>query len=158
LTSNGELADHVVGRAVASGTLETSTGTVRVTGWAPTLTPTQLDLAGRIHQALIDAGDEPPSVGELSARFGATSADLLRVLEREQRVVAVEAERYYASERVASLVERLATGMHRGQVYAPAELRELLGFSRKYLIPFLEYCDRLGLTERAAAGRIWRGT
>lgn len=156
LTSNSELADHVVDRAVGRGTLETTGGTVRLAGWAPTLTLAQLDLAGRIHRALIDAGDEPPSVGELSARFGDTTADLLRVLEREQRVVAVEAERYYASERLDSLVQRLAMGMHRGQVYAPAELRELLGFSRKYLIPFLEYCDRLGLTERAAAGRRWR--
>ena len=157
LTGHTELADYAVARAVANGRAETFGGTIRRAGWAPRLTPNQQELAARIHQALIEAGDEPPSVTELSARFGVASADLLRVLEREQRVVAVDADRYYASERVASLVQRLETGMRPGHAYAPAELRDLLGFSRKFLIPFLEYCDRLGLTERAASGRVWRG-
>ena len=157
LTTRADLADHVVARATANGCVESATGTIRRAGWSPRLTAGQLELAARIHQALLDAGDEPPSVSELAARFGAVSADLLRVLEREKRVVAVETERYYASERVSSLVDRLATGMRRGQPYAPAELRELLGFSRKFLIPFLEYCDRRGFTERAPNGRIWRG-
>ena len=158
LTDNADLADYVVGRAATKGLVESSAGTIRRAGWAPRLTPEQQQLTARIHQALLDAGDEPPGVSELSVSFGAATADLLRVLEREKRVVAVELERYYATERVASLVERLAAGMRPGQAYAPAELRELLGFSRKYLIPFLEYCDRRGLTERAASGRVWRGS
>jgi hypothetical protein len=37
--------------------------------------------------------------------------------------------------------------------YGPAELRELLGFSRKFLIPFLEYCDRAGITRRDLEGK-----
>jgi selenocysteine-specific elongation factor len=47
--------------------------------------------------------------------------------------------------------------MTKGREYSPAELREVLGFSRKFLIPFLEYCDRQGLTARTAGGRAWRG-
>jgi hypothetical protein len=42
--------------------------------------------------------------------------------------------------------------------YGPAELRDLLGFSRKYLIPFLEYCDRAGHTVRNPSGKRRRGT
>jgi hypothetical protein len=45
-----------------------------------------------------------------------------------------------------------------GREYSPAELRELLGLSRKFLIPFLEYCDRVGYTVRGVTGRLWRGT
>jgi selenocysteine-specific elongation factor len=41
---------------------------------------------------------------------------------------------------------------------APTDLREMLGFSRKYLIPFLEYCDKKGYTSRQGNGRIWRGS
>ena len=37
--------------------------------------------------------------------------------------------------------------------YGPSELRELLGFSRKFLIPFLEYCDRVGITRRDLEGK-----
>jgi hypothetical protein len=43
----------------------------------------------------------------------------------------------------------------RGEL-APTELRELLGFSRKFLIPFLEYCDKRGYTVRQGNGRVWR--
>ena len=80
------------------------------------------------------------------------------LLEREGRVVAVEPERFYATSSRDALVERLRTGMTKGREYSPAELRELLGFSRKFLIPFLEYCDRHGLTSRTAGGRVWHGT
>jgi len=45
-----------------------------------------------------------------------------------------------------------------GRPYAPAQLRDVLGFSRKYLIPFLEFCDRVGITERRGDGRILRET
>jgi len=42
--------------------------------------------------------------------------------------------------------------------YGPAELREFLGLTRKFLIPFLEYCDREGFTTRNELGRRRRGT
>jgi selenocysteine-specific elongation SelB-like protein len=44
--------------------------------------------------------------------------------------------------------------MTEGREYSPAELREMLGLSRKYLIPFLEFCDRKRITERRATGRV----
>ena len=44
------------------------------------------------------------------------------------------------------------------QGYTPAQLRDVLGLSRKYLIPFLEFCDRKGITERKGDGRILRET
>jgi selenocysteine-specific elongation factor len=48
--------------------------------------------------------------------------------------------------------------MTKGRVYTPAELRDVLGVSRKYLIPFLEYCDRQRITERLEGGRVLADT
>jgi len=45
-----------------------------------------------------------------------------------------------------------------GREYTPGELRDVIGLSRKYLIPFLEYCDRRGITERRSTGRVLHGT
>jgi selenocysteine-specific elongation factor len=153
-----ELVDFVLARAVEQGSIETDGGVIRAAGWSPRLTREQRDRVQAIENALRDAAHEPPSVGELVARFGADAADLLRVLERDGRVVPVEPERFYATESVSTLIDRLRTGMITKREYAPAELRELLGFSRKFLIPFLEYCDRRGLTVRGASGRFWHGT
>src|SRR5207302_6053461 len=103
------------------------------------------------------AGHEPPSVGDLQQRFGPQTPALLRHLERQQQVVQVEEGRFYTPAAVRELLNRLESGMSAGGEFAPTDLREVLGFSRKFLIPFLEYCDRRGYTARRGNGRIWRG-
>ena len=158
LAVSAELIDAVLASATAHGSIESSGGVVRAAGWTPRLTDAQRRALVEIEETIRAAGSEPPSVSELALRFGADVADLLRLVEREGRVVPVEPERYYAATSVASLVERLRTNMVPGREYSPAELRDLLGFSRKFLIPFLEYCDRRGFTTRGATGRSWHGT
>jgi selenocysteine-specific elongation factor len=83
---------------------------------------------------------------------------LLRLLERDGRLVQVEADRYYDPAALSTLVGALRSGMEAGREYGPAELRDLLGVSRKYLIPLLEYCDRQGVTQRRERGRVLYGT
>jgi hypothetical protein len=56
------------------------------------------------------------------------------------------------------MVVRLKGALVAGNTYVPAQLRDILGFSRKYLIPFLEFCDRSGLTERRGDARVLRET
>jgi selenocysteine-specific elongation factor len=51
------------------------------------------------------------------------------------------------------MVETLRGSLVPGRRYSPAELKEVLGVTRKYLIPFLEFCDRTGVTERGSDGR-----
>jgi selenocysteine-specific elongation factor len=157
LAAPTELVDFVLARATERGAIETSAGVVRAAGWSPRLTEKQRDALQKIELVLRDAAHEPPSLSELEPRFGADVPGLVRLLEREGRVVAVEPQRFYSTSSVASLVDRLRMGMQPGREYSPAELRELLGFSRKFLIPFLEYCDRQGITTRTATGRMWHG-
>jgi hypothetical protein len=78
-------------------------------------------------------------------------------MEREQQVIAVEADRWFHPAAVDELIGCLRAEMRPGREHTPAELREILGFSRKFLIPFLEYCDRLQITERRSAGRVLLG-
>jgi selenocysteine-specific elongation factor len=99
---------------------------------------------------------EPPSVGELEAKFGGKTLALVRKLEREGRLEKVSGDRYYSSEAVARIVDGMRSALDVGRIYSPAELRDLLGVSRKYLIPFLEFCDRTGVTERRQQGRAVR--
>ncbi|MEO8577448.1 MAG: SelB C-terminal domain-containing protein, partial [Gemmatimonadales bacterium] len=65
----------------------------------------------------------------------------------------VSDDRYYGRDAVAGMVGAIK-GLEKGRIYSPAELREVLGVSRKYLIPFLEFCDRKGVTERSGNGRV----
>lgn len=42
-----------------------------------------------------------------------------------------------------------------GKTFSIAEVRDILGLSRKYIIPLMERCDQLGLTKRQGDMRIW---
>jgi selenocysteine-specific elongation factor len=79
------------------------------------------------------------------------------VSERAGRVRQVEPGRYYDEGVLDELVNQLSATLEPGREYAPTELREVLGVSRKYLIPLLEFFDRERLTERTPSGRRWRG-
>ena len=154
-----ELLDDAVRSAVIGGHIETiENGLVRRTGWKPSLSNDQTDLKTALVEALRTAGAEPPSVGELSAAHGPTVVPIIRMLEREGAVVPVESDRYYDASALTALVDRLRNGMVAGREYTPSELRDVIGLSRKYLIPFLEYCDRRGITERRSTGRVLHGT
>ena len=153
-----DIADAAVAWGAARGLIEAEAGSIRRAGWTPTPSEDQRRRLVELRGALEEAGAEPPSAGELAARFGGEVGALLRLLEREGFAVAVEPERYFARTAVGGLTERLRGGTERGREYSPAELRDLLGISRKYLIPFLEYCDRTGVTARRSAGRVVAGT
>jgi selenocysteine-specific elongation factor len=147
------LLDFVVGELVASGAVVVEKGGIRLSDWRPRLDDGLRDLQAAIESALREAGAEPPSVSDLTAAFGRSTLPLLRLMAPE-KVVQVEQERYYHVTAVETLVACLRTNMRGGREYSPAELREVLGISRKYLIPFLEYCDRLRVTERRGDGRV----
>ena len=130
----------------------------RLAKWTPRLDARDRILAERVLETLSVAGREPPSVGELSASLAADVVPVLRFLEKGGRVVPVEEGRYYDRQALDGLVAAVRSGMVVGREYGPAELRDLVGLSRKYLIPFLEYCDRAGITARKATGRVRVGT
>lgn len=153
-----DLADRVIERAVAEGRVVRASGMVARGGWAPELTPGQERTVARMRSALDSAGLEPPSVGELEAAHGGDVAGLLRMLERDGQVVQVEENRFYSAAAIRELEGVLRAKMSPGAVYGPADLRAVVGVSRKYLIPLLEHCDRVGVTDRRDGGRVLRGT
>jgi selenocysteine-specific elongation factor len=157
------LAAEEVVEAALQGTLvalrlAAVSGAISVAGWVSVPSPEQASLLQTIVSQLEQAGAEPPTVEELGGPSSADTAGLLRYLERRGDVVQVEQNRYYATSQLQLLVGRLRAAMGGGSTELnPSQLREVLGLSRKFLIPFLEYCDRVGHTSRSVTGRVWRG-
>jgi selenocysteine-specific elongation factor len=151
---DGWLIEESLRGLVEEGEVEVGGGTARRAGWRPALSERQEALKAAMFDALSSSGREPPSVAELERQFGNFVVPLLRILEKEGFVVQVEPDRYFGRAAVDELVLALRQGMADGHTYSPADLREMLAISRKYLIPFLEYCDREGVTERRQTGRV----
>ncbi|MFN8667615.1 MAG: selenocysteine-specific translation elongation factor [Gemmatimonadaceae bacterium] len=155
VVTDQEAFDVALAGVLRDGGLESRQGGVRCPGWVPVLDDALVREREWLVSRLRASGGEPPSVSDLrSERGGNDPIPLLRILERERLVVQVEPDRFYWAEALDGLVERLRRGMEPGKVYGPAELREFLGTSRKYLIPLLEYCDRQRITERRSEGRV----
>jgi selenocysteine-specific elongation factor len=98
----------------------------------------------------------PPDLAQIEREVGAsraTLADVLRVMEREQSIVRVSPELYFAS----SAIEEVKGALHRHlsdrAEITPATFRDLFGTTRKYAIPLLEYLDREGVTIRMGDAR-----
>jgi selenocysteine-specific elongation factor len=152
-----ELVDRVLRERTAAGELAVVAAAVRVAQWAPTLDGADGTHAEEILAELRRGWHEPPSAAELATRFGPRAPEVLRFLERRGDVVQIADGRYYLADALRELVDTLRGRMEAGKAYAPAEIRDMLGSSRKYLIPLLEYCDRIGVTRRESHGRVWSG-
>jgi selenocysteine-specific elongation factor len=158
LRVSDELADISIRELERLAEIEIAGPVVRRRGWKPSPTSSDLNMSNHLAHDICAGGQEPPSVGELVARYGSSVPAVLHFLERQGRLVQVETDRYYDRSAVDELVAKLREGLAPGRSYVPAQLRDILGFSRKYLIPFLEFCDRQGVTERRGEGRVLRQT
>ena len=151
-----ELADIAIREMERAGALETNGPVLRRKGWVPSPTTGDVDKSNHLAHDICAGGREPPNVSELVSRYGSSVPALLHFLERQGRIVQVETDRYYDRSAVDALIAKLRGELEPARIYVPAQLRDVLGFSRKYLIPFLEFCDRTGVTERRGEGRILR--
>jgi selenocysteine-specific elongation factor len=143
----------------AEGRIDGDHGMLRRAGFEPRLQGSDADLANRLIAALESAGREPPGLAELAARLQADAGRLggvVHFLAREGRLVLVEPERCYLPHVVAGQLDALQRAMAPGSAYGAGDLKDALGVSRKFMIPFLEFCDGAGYTLRDAAGaRRW---
>jgi len=145
--------DLALARLAEENRVELDRALARPFGWKPRLDAADQALSDSILHEICAQPNEPPGVQELGAKFGNKAQALLRKLERDGELVRVSDERYYSQAAVSEIVELLKSKLMPGRVYSPAELRDVLGVSRKYLIPLLEFCDRTGVTERSSEGR-----
>jgi selenocysteine-specific elongation factor len=152
--ATAELIDRAVSDLVRAGRLERRGAVLTRPGWKPVVDAADEAFRTQVLSDLRASAAEPPDVNALTERHQRDPVPILRLLERDRLVIAVESGRFYAAEEVERLVTRLRDGMTEGREYSPSELREMLGLSRKYLIPFLEFCDRKRITERRATGRV----
>lgn len=79
--------------------------------------------------------------------------DLKRFLEDQEIAVPLDAQYYWHGVHFRKAVEELKKST--AAEFEVGDAKEILGLSRKYMIPFLEKLDSLGMTRRAENKRIW---
>ena len=146
------MVNHALAEAAAAGRLRLADGVARLSGFAPQIPGGEAEV-DRVVRILEEAALSPPSLSELERQTGRRDIDsLLRVAARTGRVEAVERGRYYARPALERFTATLAE-LGRDNLIAPADLRDRLGISRKFMIPLLEWADAKGITERVGDRR-----
>ena len=130
---------------------------VRKPGWQAAMRSRAGDAGGRIAQRLADARWQLPTVSELQRELEDPSVPaLLAHLAREGAVERVDQERYALKPALEEFRRAVEDTLRELGSATPAQFRDRLGLTRKYLIPLLEWADRRGITSRKGDTRVLR--
>ncbi len=145
------LVHGLIERLHADGRVVADARSVALRGHQAKLSHTErklkADLANRLHAG----GLAPPDLADLSAGAGPRAAvvpELLELLVGEERIIAVGVGLYLDAEVEADMRRRVEVRLADGSAITVADLRDLLGITRKFAVPLAEYLDRIGLTLR----------
>jgi selenocysteine-specific elongation factor len=117
-------------------------------------------LKGKVAAALEKGALTPPWLAELPAAVGAPAAEVqavLKLLVAEGRAVRVSAELYFDAVAIAALREKLVASLRANGGITTGEFKDLVGATRKHVIPLAEYFDREKVTLRVGERRVLRG-
>jgi selenocysteine-specific elongation factor len=148
------MAHHVRSVLEARGTLEVHGGVVRLAAHAPDLEGANAKEGAKLQELLESAGPHGLVLADIQQSIDVVLAvELAEHFVRTNTAVRVGADRYYSRAALDEVVASVVRHLGSVESSAPAEFRELLGLSRKYLIPLLEWMDSQGITVRAGDGR-----
>jgi selenocysteine-specific elongation factor len=142
-----------------AGHVEIDKDKVKLKGLSRPVDQSVEKLHAKIVATLHARGFMPPSVSELSEELGIKETglrDMLQKLAYESQVVRVKSDMYFAGSRIEELKKTVKDHMIAKKEMVPADFKEILGLSRKYLIPLLEYLDEIKLTIRTGDKRVLR--
>jgi selenocysteine-specific elongation factor len=118
------------------------------------------ELKEKVARALATGGLTPPWIAELPGAVGASPADVqavLKLLAAEGRAVRVSAELWFDAASLARLREKLVAFLRERKAITTQEFKDLVGATRKHVIPLAEHFDREKLTLRVGERRLLRG-
>lgn len=152
------LADAALEALVRDRRLVARHGAVALHDFQPRLSPEQQRAQERLWNAIAEGGLTPPATADLARLIGSESElrPLLKLLEAEDRIVPLTQEIYIARPALDQVTAVLRAQFMIGQEFTPADLKQVINVSRKYLIPLLEYLDRAGVTARHGNARVLR--
>jgi len=116
--------------------------------------------AQRVLETVRGAGVMPPTLKQLQDDLGLSAsrvAEIVGVLQERRDLVKISADLVFSRDVLADVAGRLAAQLRNAPEITAAEFRDLIGASRKYSIPLLDYFDRTGLTVRSGDARRLRG-
>jgi selenocysteine-specific elongation factor len=151
---------QLLGALEAEGLVRSERDQVRLASHAIRLSPEQQRVVDGVEGEFRHAGAAPPSPEEALARQGVQGDErheLFHLLVADRRLVRVKESLYFHAEALQSIQDRLVSYLREKKEIGPGDVKDLLGITRKYAIPLMEYFDAQRVTVRQGERRVLRG-
>ena len=143
----------------AEGAVKTDRDKVRLASHEVRLSPDQQRVLDRLEEDFLRADAAPPSAEEALGRAGLggdEEHELFQVLVQAGKLVRVKDSLYFHARALETIQTRVVALLQDRKEIGPGDIKDLLGISRKYAIPLLEFFDQRRITTRVGERRILR--
>jgi selenocysteine-specific elongation factor len=151
---------HVLAALDAEGDVRVDRDKVRRGSHEVRLTAEQQAAVDRVEREFRAAQASPPGAAEALGRAGIRGDeehDLFQVLLESRRLVRVKESLFFHADALEEIQEKLVALLRERKEIGPGDVKDLLGISRKYAIPLLEFFDARRVTTRVGERRVLRG-
>jgi len=151
------LVAWILDRLADRGRVRLGPETVAAPALAPRLSPEQQRLREAIEEAMRDAAFKPPDASALADRLGIRERDVTEMIEMlvgEGVLTHAGSGIHVHAARAREMYQTVARAMAREGALTVARIRDLLGTSRRFAVPFCEHLDRVGVTKRRGDSRV----
>jgi len=145
------LFHKVIVDLIKAGEIEEVGSGIRRTGFCASLADDLGDVSERLYRLLDQSGLEPPKVAELAERLATPPKDLAKVIgfmSREGKLLKIKEDLFLTEGNECELKRRVGDYLTLNQSMSPTDMKAVMGLSRKYAIPYMEYLDRIKFTMR----------
>jgi len=143
----------------AEGAVKTDRDKVRLAAHEVRLSPEQQRIVDLLEREFNRAEAAPPSAEEALGRAGVTGDEeheLFQVLVQSGKLVRVKDSLFFHAQALDAIQTKLVAMLRERKEIGPSDIKDLLGISRKYAIPLLEFFDQRRVTARVGERRILR--
>jgi selenocysteine-specific elongation factor len=151
---------HLLSALDTQGIVKVERDKVRLASHEVRLSPEQQRAVARIEEEYLKAAAAPPSPEESLARAGLSGDEeheLFQLLVAERKLVRVKESLYFHATALDTIQDKVVALLRDRKEIGPGDIKDLLGISRKYAIPLLEYLDARRVTARVGEKRVLRG-
>ncbi|HOA45764.1 MAG TPA: selenocysteine-specific translation elongation factor [Deltaproteobacteria bacterium] len=146
-----KLFHKVLQDLVKKGALAETGHTLSRPGFSASLAADRTGTSDRMAAMIEKAAFEPPRIAEVAEALRISpreAGEILAFLCREGRLVKIKDDIYLSRTNEEALRERVREFIGKNASMAASDMKAVIGVSRKYAIPYLEYLDRIHFTMR----------
>jgi selenocysteine-specific elongation factor len=155
--ADAALFDAVLDRMVAAKQIELADQGVTLKGRGPQLSKKQRQLLDQIIGSFLQAGFQPPSINQLQKQAEShrgSIGELIDLASAQGSLVKIQDNVFLHADCERQMRGMVVDALSQKGGLTVSEIREILGTTRKYAVPFCEYLDRVGVTRREGDQRV----